>query len=102
VYRFEHRDDPVPHLPPSPRLAKHLRPLLGDWVSTNVDYEHAGDLCFLDWSGRLRIASGDDMVLKALRAGRLVMQLLNDRRQAFADHSCEAYVAALKDSRSNV
>jgi hypothetical protein len=96
LYRFEHKDDPVPHLPPPPRLAKHLRPILGEWVVANVDYQHAGELYFLDWTGRLQKPGSSDLMLGALRAGRMVMTLLGNRRQAMADHRCEAYAAALE------
>jgi hypothetical protein len=95
LYRFENRDDPVPHLPPPPRLAKHLRPILGEWVVANVDYQHAGELYFLDWTGRLQAPGSTDLMLSAIRAGRMVMTLLGNRRQAIADHRCEAYAAAL-------
>lgn len=95
LYRFENRDDPVPHLPPPPRLAKHLRPILGEWVVANVDYQHAGELYFLDWLGRVQTPGSRDLMLGAIRAGRMVMTLLGNRRQAVADHRCEAYAAAL-------
>jgi len=95
LYRFEHRDDPVPHLPPPPRLARQLRPLLGEWVAANVDYQHAGDLCFLDWEGKLERPQASQLVLHAVRGGRLLLRLLTDRAGALADHRCEAYAAAL-------
>ena len=95
LYRFELRDDPVPHLPPPPRLAKHLRPILGEWVVANVDYQHAGELYFVDWGGRLQKPGAADLMLGAVRAGRMVMTLLGNRRQAIADHRCEAYAEAL-------
>jgi hypothetical protein len=94
--RFELRDDPVPHLPPPPRLAKHLRPILGEWIVANVDYQHAGELYFLDWTGRLHGPGSSDVMLGAIRAGKMVMTLLGNRRQAIADHRCEAYAAALE------
>jgi hypothetical protein len=99
LYRFEHRDDPVPHLPPPPRLARQLEPFLGTWVSANVDYRHAGELFFLDWSGKLVSAQTTRMLLSTVRGARLLVALFRNRAQALAEHSCEAYAEALRALR---
>ena len=59
-WRFEHRNDVVPHLPPGPVLRYVLESisLIKDAISQNVTqpigyYVQVGNLCFIDWDGLL-------------------------------------------------
>jgi triacylglycerol lipase len=69
LFRFERNDDVVPHVPLPPSIAKivgavflidritEMFPALGGYASGNVEYIHAGELFFADWSDDLVYSS---------------------------------------------
>ncbi|MDY7106685.1 MAG: hypothetical protein S0880_36375 [Actinomycetota bacterium] len=89
-WRFEHGSDLVPFLAPAPGVRELLAdvPLLDRLVpSTEVAYEHAGRLVFMDWSGGFVDLAADpdpavmETVLRLSRWGDLTLRILE-----FADH----------------
>ena len=82
--RYEFQDDIAPHLPPSGTFARNLGVLLANPVlagrlsslypiaARRFTYEHAGTLCFIDWSGRI---VGDSTVLQIKRMAGLTTLL---------------------------
>ncbi|ADE13994.1 lipase class 3 [Nitrosococcus halophilus Nc 4] len=64
IFRFERRDDLIPHVPFSPAVAKILGtvfldrildffPNLGAYQTKNIEYIHVGKLFFVDWNDEL-------------------------------------------------
>jgi hypothetical protein len=97
-WRFEHRNDIVPHLPPRPavfELLKLLRnfPALSDLFNEITvplgDYTSVGNLCFLDWSNQLE--QDDTTLLEFEREGRLIIA----GEELVTDHFVDAYISAM-------
>lgn len=103
VYRFECRDDPIPHVAPSPAVLGIVDKLLGPYADaldeyfpfllsrarmrelTDTEYIHAGDLYFLDWEDDWLTASrgfGDyfTRLFSDINAAPMPASLLNTGR----------------------
>lgn len=88
-WRFENTNDIVPHLPPKAVLLEFLGNVEPRLKGLSAhDYEHAGTLEFLNWSGG--ITQGDSITLDAARMARLFGLLAIGQVEEIAhDHSIE-------------
>ncbi len=100
LHRVEHANDIVCLVPPPPRLmqpvASLLQALVGqrlDWnLTTDVSYEDAGRLTFIDWDGKLQpeVPVGQ----RLLRFLRMAF-LTSERASLLHDHRIVSYVERL-------
>lgn len=102
-WRFEHRNDVVPHLPPRPAVFAALK-LIGNFPALSglfktitrplPDYTSVGNLCFLDWSDKLD--EDDTLLLEFEREARLIIA----GEELVTDHFIDGYIAAMQSAFS--
>ena len=98
-WRFEHRNDIVPHLPPRPAVFQFLK-LLGRFKGLSDllkkihlpigDYTSVGNMCFLDWNNKLD--QEDTTALEFEREGRLIIA----GEELVTDHFTSAYIETMQ------
>jgi hypothetical protein len=88
-WRFENKDDLVPHLPPIVLLLDFLAKADSRLAGLSAhDYHHVGLLEFLNWSGP--IVQGSSLALDAQRLTHLAeLAAANQIKQVAIDHSLE-------------
>ena len=84
-WRFENRDDIVPHLPPGGAMRRVLRELDPRFAQVAaLEYASVGTLQFIDWHGAI---DGDSLGLEGRRLFSLSRQLVTGRVDVIAgDH----------------
>lgn len=92
AFRYEYRDDIVPHLPPDLQFVSALRnlPVLGERFREvpAFDYADVGTLRFIDWDNRI---VGESELLKVRRLVHLAMLIVEgsfSQMGADHDHAC--------------
>ena len=108
LYRVENGNDIVCHVPPPPAVVNALRPLLEGWITAKLNwsvpadtaYEHAGELTFIDWTGRLCSGASADgwNSPTSMRAFRLLLAAANHRASLIEDHRMSRYVERLAEA----
>lgn len=104
LHRVEAANDLVCHVPPTPAVVQALRPVLGRvmpgrlaWaMPADVSYEHAGQLAFIDWDGKVRAGlapAAQDLLLRE-RLVRLGLAALT-RESLWRFHAVEHYIERL-------
>ena len=90
-WRFEHRNDVVPHLPPGPMLLSTLslvsvlKDLLHEKITGPIGYyEQVGQLCFLDWNNQL------EQTFSSLLRYQRDLRLITAGEQLITDHYLDA------------
>lgn len=100
IWRFEHRDDLIPHLPPGPLPARMIREIAQsiDRGATGGPFDHtsAGTLEFINWDDELET---DSIWLEIRRLGSLAQMLIHGRLNEMVECHCLESAYAAKISR---
>ena len=90
TWRYENRDDIVPHLPPDSKFMDWLEDAIPDLDLPSIfDYESVGTLQFIDWSGDI---VGESRFLEMKRTFSLFKKLLHfEFEEVIHDHSLTDY-----------
>ncbi|MFM7365811.1 MAG: lipase family protein [Cuspidothrix sp.] len=92
-FRFENRNDIVPHVPPYDQHRDRINNLLLPFIKSQlpaVNYQHVGTLQFINWEGNLV----EDSTL--LREERL-NEFVKNPNEIFNDHNISLYFQALEN-----